>query len=168
MSRICRNLEDSGKHRFHDLEHDSKMRLFTTYSHTSTLRGYEASEKMLQQKTSSLDCHETSHSFKQRSHPFINTSGCINSELGQLGDNGAAYRRWQERMLRYRRGSKTGGRRSLRPRRAGSEHRGVVRTCPFPEPPLIPQTSGEGGGVGGRAPGWGAEGGVAVSGTNVK
>ena len=40
MSRIiCRNMEDLGKHRFHDLEHDSKMRLFTTYSHTSTLRG---------------------------------------------------------------------------------------------------------------------------------
>ena len=52
MSRICRNMEDSGKHRFHDLEHDSKMRLFTTYSHTSTLRGCEASGKMLQQKTS--------------------------------------------------------------------------------------------------------------------
>ena len=45
-------MEDSGKHRFHDLEHDSKMRLFTTYSHTSTLRGYGASRKMLQQKTS--------------------------------------------------------------------------------------------------------------------
>ena len=52
MSRICRNMEDSGKHRFHDLEHDRKMRLFTTYSHTSTLRGYEASGKMLQPKTS--------------------------------------------------------------------------------------------------------------------
>ena len=45
-------MEDSGKDRFHDLEHDSKMRLFTNYSHTSTLRGYEASGKMLQQKIS--------------------------------------------------------------------------------------------------------------------
>ena len=52
MSRICRNTEDSGKDRFAGLEHDSQMRLFTTYSHTSTLRGYEASGKMLQQKTS--------------------------------------------------------------------------------------------------------------------
>ena len=52
MSRTCMNMEDSGKHRFHDLEHHSKMRLFTTYSHTSTLRGYKASRKMLQQKTS--------------------------------------------------------------------------------------------------------------------
>ena len=34
--------EDSGKHRFHGLEHDSKIRLFTTYSHTSTLRGDSA------------------------------------------------------------------------------------------------------------------------------
>ena len=38
-------MEDSRKHRFHDLEHESKMRLFATYSHTSTLRGYEASGK---------------------------------------------------------------------------------------------------------------------------
>ena len=45
-------MEDSGKHRFHDLEYESKMRLFTTHSHTSTLRGYEASRKMLQHKTS--------------------------------------------------------------------------------------------------------------------
>ena len=44
-------MEDSGKHRFHGLEHDSKIRLFTTYSHTSTLRGYEASGKKLRQKT---------------------------------------------------------------------------------------------------------------------
>ena len=56
-----------------------------------------------------LNCHGTSHSFKQCSHPFINASGCINPELGQIGDNGAAYRRWQERMLRYRHGNKTGG-----------------------------------------------------------
>ena len=35
-------MEDSGKHRFHGLEHDSKMRLFETYSHTSTLRGYKS------------------------------------------------------------------------------------------------------------------------------
>ena len=46
------HIEDSGKHRFHGLEHDSKMRLFTIYSHTSTLRGYEASGKVLQQKIS--------------------------------------------------------------------------------------------------------------------
>ena len=44
-------MEDSGKHGFHGLEHDSKMRLLTTYSHTSTPRGYEAPGKTLQQKT---------------------------------------------------------------------------------------------------------------------
>ena len=43
-------MEDSGKHLFHGLEHDSKMRLFTTYSHTSTLRGYQASRETVQQK----------------------------------------------------------------------------------------------------------------------
>ena len=51
MSRICKNMEDSGKHRFHGLTHDSKMRLFKTYSHTSTLRGYEASGEMRRQKS---------------------------------------------------------------------------------------------------------------------
>ena len=43
-------MEDSGKHRFHGREHDSKMRLFKTYSHTSTLR---APGKPLKQKTTS-------------------------------------------------------------------------------------------------------------------
>ena len=45
-------MEDSGKHRFHGgLEHDSKMRLFKTYFHTSTPRGHKASGKILDQKT---------------------------------------------------------------------------------------------------------------------
>ena len=60
-------------------------------------------------KDTALIFHETSYSFKKCSHPFINASGCINPELGQLGDNGAAYRRWQERMLPYRRGNKQEG-----------------------------------------------------------
>ena len=47
MSRICRNMEGSERHRFHGLEHGSKMQPFTTYCHTSTLRGYESSGKML-------------------------------------------------------------------------------------------------------------------------
>ena len=51
MSRICRNMEDSGKHLFHGLDHDSKMGPFKTYSNTSTLRGYEASGKKRKQKT---------------------------------------------------------------------------------------------------------------------
>ena len=44
-------MEDSGKHRFHGVKHDY-MRIFTTYSHTSTPRGYEAPGKVPQQKTS--------------------------------------------------------------------------------------------------------------------
>ena len=43
-------MEDSGKHRFHGPDYDLKMRLFTTYAHTHTLRGHEASAEMLQQK----------------------------------------------------------------------------------------------------------------------
>ena len=35
MSRICRNNEDSGKLRFYELDHESKMRLFKIHSHTS-------------------------------------------------------------------------------------------------------------------------------------
>ena len=34
MSRICRNLGDSGKLRFYELDHESKMRLLKTHSHT--------------------------------------------------------------------------------------------------------------------------------------
>ena len=48
-------MEDSGKHRFHGLKHDLKMRLFATYSHTATLQGYEASWKLLEQKTSNKE-----------------------------------------------------------------------------------------------------------------
>ena len=35
MSRICRNMGDSGKLRFYELDHESKMRLLNTHSHTS-------------------------------------------------------------------------------------------------------------------------------------
>ena len=41
--------------------------------------------------------------------PFINASGYTNSQLGQLGDIGKTYRRWQRRMLSYRRPSRIGG-----------------------------------------------------------
>ena len=36
MSRIHINMGDSGKLRFYELDHESKMRLLKTYSHTST------------------------------------------------------------------------------------------------------------------------------------
>ena len=35
MSRICRNMGDSGKLRFYELDHESKMRILKTHSHTS-------------------------------------------------------------------------------------------------------------------------------------
>ena len=35
MSRICRNMGDSGKLLFYELDHESKMRLLKTHSHTS-------------------------------------------------------------------------------------------------------------------------------------
>ena len=49
-----------------------------------------------------LNCHEDTHSFRNCRHPFINASGCLNPELGQLGDDDV-YRRWQARMTSYRR-----------------------------------------------------------------
>ena len=44
-------------------------------------------------------------------HPFsrMNASGCLNPELGQLGDDGDTYRRWQRRMQSYRRRNHAGG-----------------------------------------------------------
>ena len=35
MSRICRNIGESGKLRFSELDHEPKMRLLKTHSHTS-------------------------------------------------------------------------------------------------------------------------------------
>ena len=49
-----------------------------------------------------LSCHEDTHSVRSCRLPFINASGCLNPELGQLGDDDA-YRRWQARMTSYRR-----------------------------------------------------------------
>ena len=49
-----------------------------------------------------LYCHEDNQSFKHCRHPFINASGCLNPELGQLVEYDA-YRRWQARMTSHRR-----------------------------------------------------------------
>ena len=40
-----------------------------------------------------LNCHEDTRSFRNCRHPFINESGCLNTKLGQLGDDDAC-RRW--------------------------------------------------------------------------
>ena len=45
-----------------------------------------------------LNCHEDNHSFKHCRHRFITASGCLNPELGQLGDDDA-HRHWQTRMV---------------------------------------------------------------------
>ena len=49
-----------------------------------------------------LNCHEDTQSFRNCRHTIIDASGCLNPELGQLGDDDA-YRRWQARMTSYRR-----------------------------------------------------------------
>ena len=53
-----------------------------------------------------LNYREETHSFRNCRHPFINANGCLNPELGQLGDDDA-YRRWQARMTSYRRDGKS-------------------------------------------------------------
>ena len=56
MSRICRNVGDSGKLRFYELDHESKMRLLKTHSHTSNSLAMEpgtCEEKQLK-KTQTL------------------------------------------------------------------------------------------------------------------
>ena len=49
-----------------------------------------------------LNCHEDTHPLRNCRHPFINASGCLNLELGRLGDDDV-FRRWQARMVSYRR-----------------------------------------------------------------
>ena len=52
-----------------------------------------------------LNCGEQRHNMRQCEQPFTNSSGLLNPELGQLNDNGDAFRRWQRRMQSYRRGN---------------------------------------------------------------
>ena len=42
MSRIYLQMGNAWKPRFHELEHESNMRLLKTHSHSSERRGYEA------------------------------------------------------------------------------------------------------------------------------
>ena len=80
-----------------------------------------------------LNCHGTDHSFRNYAESFINASGCINPQLGQLGDNGESYRCWQRRMLSYRgpnhldgenaRSSPSSHRRKSSSRRYNNNHR---------------------------------------------
>ena len=54
-----------------------------------------------------LNCHEASQSLGLCRQPFTNASGCLNSDLGQVSDDGEAYRHWQTQMNRYRRQDKS-------------------------------------------------------------
>ena len=49
-----------------------------------------------------LNFHEDTYSFRNCRRPFINGSGCLNPELGQLGDE-YAYKRWHARITSHRR-----------------------------------------------------------------
>ena len=53
-----------------------------------------------------LTFHEDVHSFRNSRHPFINASGYLNPELGQLVDDDA-YRWWKACMPGYRREGKS-------------------------------------------------------------
>ena len=53
-----------------------------------------------------LNCDEDTHSYRNCRHPFSNASGCLNPELGQLGDDNS-YRRWRSRMTSYHRDGKS-------------------------------------------------------------
>ena len=50
--------------------------------------------------------HEDKHSFKHCRHLFITASGCLNPEVCKIGDDDT-YRRWQARMVCYRRDGKS-------------------------------------------------------------
>ena len=67
--------------------------LFTTSARVAALR---------ENRCHCLNCHEDTHSLRICRHLFINASGCLNPELGQLGDDDV-FRRWQARMVSYRR-----------------------------------------------------------------
>ena len=61
MSRICRNTGDSGKFRFYELDHESKMRLLKTHSYISNVLAMEPGtreEKQLE-KTQTLQQGES-------------------------------------------------------------------------------------------------------------
>lgn len=54
------------------------------------------------------NCHGTDFSFKNCQQPCTNASGFLKPQLGQLGDNGETYSRWQRRMLSHHRSNYAG------------------------------------------------------------
>ena len=63
MSRICRNVGDSRKLRLFELDHESKMRLLKTHSHTSKCLAIEAGtrEEKLFKKSQSHNKAKVTH-----------------------------------------------------------------------------------------------------------
>ena len=81
-----------------------------------------------------INCHEENNSFRHCRHSFINASGCLNPELGQL-DHDDAYRRWQSRMTSYRRGDKSSRPNNQQPREKSTpSFRSIERVPPGPGP----------------------------------
>ena len=63
MSRICRNMRDSGKLRFYELDEESKMQLLKTHSHTSNVLAMEPGKREEKQlkETQTLKTRQTTH-----------------------------------------------------------------------------------------------------------
>ena len=99
-----------------------------------------------------LNCREDIPSFKQCRNPFINASGSLNPEHGQLGDD-HAYRRWQARMISYHRDGKSSRahnqKKNCRHRSGQSRgnHQGQGEVNSHNANPGIPYTSGHHSGV---------------------
>lgn len=53
-------------------------------------------------RDSCLNCGKTSHPVEHCEEPFTNAHHLMNPEVGQLNDNGKAFRPWQQRMIHYR------------------------------------------------------------------
>ena len=63
MSRICKNMGDSGKLRFYELDYESKMRLLKTHSHTSNGLAMEPGTREEKQLNKTQTLHQG------KSHP---------------------------------------------------------------------------------------------------
>ena len=85
---------------------------------------HRPSELPPSEKTGATACHEDTHSLKQCKNSFINASSCLNPDPGQLGDDNDAYRRWQARMIRYRREDKPSRSNNQKNQKNNRRHRG--------------------------------------------
>ena len=79
-----------------------------------------------------INCGERNHNMRQCGAGFLNLAGVLNPELGQLQDGGDAFRRWQRRLLSYRRGHRnlSLATSQLRPRNTGRYSRQSTALVP--------------------------------------